>query len=403
MKLRIALPAALLALLLIFSVPAGAELSADALIGAWETLDGSMTITFYSDGSYVGSSAQGSWKLKDGALWLDDMATDSELSGDVLSVSSRGYTGSFLFRRVIEPSEGSAAVDESMIITGTWYCFLPAEGKRSDDALVLNADGTCEVSAGEGEITGSWSLRDHRISFGGNAYDLSLTAYGLLILSNSDVTEYYVRDGAEMPDPAALLTEGFAEEVAEASTPGLDTEAAVEAVGDSSPDPVDAPANQRWIAGTWISGTSGRALTLTLREDGTFTLEQGDRRAEGDWSAEDQTLRMGDSAFTVSGDGDTLVLAREDSDNRITFARLIPLADRLVGAWQSGNGAMSLTLREDGTFALEQGDRRAEGDWSVEDQTLRMGDSAFTVSLREGSLILTGQGEEQTLTLFPAE
>ena len=188
--------------------------------------------------------------------------------------------------------------------------------------------------------------------------------------------------------------------------------------------------------GTWIGQTMEMdgstfsladfeiVMNLTLNEDGTMTLFDGEEETEGTWTVSDgvitvdsmQGVLLDDGSLSLDADGDKVIFTRdgEASVPVSTPAPAAPVGDEgapFLGTWYGQtmemDGStfsladfeivMNLTLNEDGTMTLFDGEEETEGTWTVSDGVITV-DSMQGVLLDDGSLSLDADGAKVIFT-----
>ena len=219
--------------------------------------------------------------------------------------------------------------------------------------------------------------------------------------------------------------------------------AAVKAEPMPTPEPTATPAPAVPVGpegepylGTWIGQTMdmegavisladfGIVMNLTLYEDGTMILFDGEEETEGTWTVSDgvitvdsmQGVLLDDGSLSLDADGAKVIFTREGEDAapQSTPAPVIAVGEdgaSFLGTWigqtMEMEGTvisladfgivMNLTLNEDGTMILFDGEEETEGTWTVSNGVITV-DSMQGVLLDDGSLSLDADGAKVIFT-----
>ena len=270
--------------------------------------------------------------------------------------------------------------------------------------LTLNEDGTLVMFDGEEEEASTWSVSGGVALIDGT--QVVLQADGTLCMEEDGVKIIFTRDG-------------------EATAP-VSTPVPAAPVGDKG-----AP-----FLGTWIGQTMemegsvisladfGIVMNLTLNEDGTLVMFDGEEEEASTWSVSGgvalidgtQVVLQADGTLCMEEDGVKIIFTRDGEATApvSTPAPAAPVGEdgaSFLGTWigqtMEMEGAvisladfeivMNLTLNEDGTMTLFDGEEETEGTWTVSDGVITV-DSMQGVLLDDGSLSLDADGAKVIFT-----
>ena len=312
-------------------------------------------------------------------------ATDDEI--DALN-KKLGRGGASTVRRIGDPLP-EAVGEEGAPYIGNWYAFDLFLGGQHYDPEVLGGEirltllenGAYEVLDMDGDLYGGlWSASADGILMEG--VPVALTEEGWLYVAQDDTEMTFYKEGTEKPitGPKPVGEEGL---------PYLgEWKLAALSMEDATLDPVE----------------FGMSMTLTLNEDGTFTMvSDDDSPSEGYWFVNADGASLMGVAMTLDDDG--CLLLAEDSGT-LRFAR--PTRDvgeagaPYVGKWfmydleMEGQhydpamfgGEVTLTLNQDGTYEVLGFSGNPEtGEWSATEEGAFADDMILSLT-EEGYLLL---------------